>query len=259
MLLQTYRSLIDKAPKPLSRLIERVGRHIYNRFFQYRHTRSVFVAIKPAGKTLWLQIDPYDFTDVGFVVNKTYEPEIISFMAHWLSEGSIFVDAGANIGYHTLIAASLVGEGGSVIAFEPNPANAVRLRSSVERNRFKNIVLHEMALGATPGLATLTVRNSNSGSGTLVGDFGQDAVNPHELRSFNCSVAVLSAFVSNRVRLLKIDVQGAELDILRGGEPVLTLIDAIVVELNSSAVAPWLKERGFRMELRSKRNGVFIR
>ncbi|MCX7827376.1 MAG: FkbM family methyltransferase, partial [Verrucomicrobiae bacterium] len=89
-------------------------------------------------------------------LRRAYEPYVTTAICRFLKPGCVFVDIGANIGYHTLMAAARVGAGGSVIAFEPNPANCALLQKSIAANGFGNIRVHPNAVADHEGDVGLT-------------------------------------------------------------------------------------------------------
>ena len=78
--------------------------------------------------------------------NRRYEPYVEQEMRPHLNEGCVLLDIGANIGYFTLLGASLVGTTGKVIAFEPVPDNCELIRLSYAVNGFENVVLYPHAV-----------------------------------------------------------------------------------------------------------------
>ena len=107
-------------------------------------------------------MDPADYA-VGHTVARTgsYEPEVSATLREVLPPGATFVDIGANIGWFSLLAASLVGPTGRVIAIEPNPRNVALLRQSAKDNGFDNIDVVTVALGERRGAAALETDGSN--------------------------------------------------------------------------------------------------
>ena len=77
--------------------------------------------------------------------------------------GDVVIDAGANIGLFSLIAAARVGATGRVIACEPAPGTMALLRANVARNRYDWVELHEVAVAETPG--RLELEDLGAGSG----------------------------------------------------------------------------------------------
>lgn len=68
-----------------------------------------------------------------------------------LKSGMTFVDLGANIGFYTILARSLVGPKGKIYAFEPSPHNADFVRASIKENSFTNVVVEEAAVSDFAG------------------------------------------------------------------------------------------------------------
>lgn len=133
-----------------------------------------------------------------------------------LEPGDGFIDAGANVGVHTVAAARAVGAVGRVVAFEPFPATAALLRRTVSINGFESIVdVHQVALGAVDGEASLHL-GTMSGHHSLYG---------LEHETGTCSVAVrrLDDVVppGTAASVLKVDVEGAELDVVAGAARIL--------------------------------------
>lgn len=138
------------------------------------------------------------------------------------------IDVGANLGLVTLPLARQVTEGGVVHAFEPNPNVRDLLNQSIHRNGLKNVQLHSCALGTNECEMSLAYPTGNAGRGTLCRTADNDG-----WTSARVSVRSLSALANevdlSRVRLIKIDVEGHELDVLRGASRLLSLSLLIAV------------------------------
>ena len=109
-----------------------------------------------------MHVDPGDYA-VGHTIARTgsYEPEVSAALREVLGPGGTFVDVGANLGWFSLLGASLVGPLGRVIAVEPNPINVALLRDSAKDNGFDNIDTLVLALAAKPGAIALETDGSN--------------------------------------------------------------------------------------------------
>lgn len=144
-----------------------------------------------------------------------YERFETSLVKRYLKPGGIFVDVGAHIGYYSVLAASIVGPGGGVYAYEPNPVNVALLRSNTER--FEGIVrIRDCAVSDSPGRAKLYVSTINSGDHQLFQSAGREAVNVDVV-----SLDTDPALSSLQVNFLKIDVQGLEVSVLRGARETI--------------------------------------
>src|ERR1700704_2337102 len=89
-----------------------------------------------------------------FAFREYYEPEL-AYLEKILSAGKVFIDVGANFGVYTLVASKLVGETGSVLAFEPAAQSFAILRQNIELNHFSNVRGFQVALAQTRSKAWL--------------------------------------------------------------------------------------------------------
>jgi FkbM family methyltransferase len=140
-------------------------------------------------------------------------------MRSLLSPGDVAIDAGANIGLFTVLAAARVGAAGRVVACEPSPSTMAILRANVERNRFDWVTLREVALAEAPGRLELEVFDPGSGFSSFA-----PAASGSGTR-VEVEVTTLDALAGDlvdRVKLVKIDVEGAELRALEGASRLLS-------------------------------------
>lgn len=164
-----------------------------------------------------------------FFQGRAYEAETVALFAAALRPGATVVDVGANHGYFTVLAASLVGPAGRVEAFEPNPAVAAALAEVLARNGLAGRVpVHRVALAEREGEAEFFVSVSpvNDGLSSLLAS--SDALEHGVIRtdrSIRVPTRRFDDFAAEagvgRVDLLKIDVEGAEALVLRGMERTL--------------------------------------
>lgn len=144
-----------------------------------------------------------------------YEPVTFDFLRRNCKKGGVFLDCGAHIGLFAVVGAKLVGETGKVFSFEPTPKTREVLTEVVEINDCQNITeIRGEAIAAEKGTATFF-------------DTGDDASNANSLvktdRHANgltvptISIDEFAAERNLKIDVLKIDVEGAELDALRGG------------------------------------------
>ena len=100
---------------------------------------------------------------VGHTIARTgnYAGEVSAALREQLAAGATFVDIGANIGWFSLLAASVVGPAGRVIAIEPNPNNVALLQHSAKDNSFDNIEVLPVAIADRAGAVALETDGSN--------------------------------------------------------------------------------------------------
>ena len=144
----------------------------------------------------------------------TYERETQQAFRTLVREGDVVLDIGANVGFFTLLAARRTGPGGSVYAFEPLPRNLAYLRRHLELNSVTNVEVLPVALSSSAGTARFgSAANPAMGGLAVEGEL--------EVRTETLDELV----ASKRVRppgFLKIDVEGAEYDVLMGAAATLT-------------------------------------
>lgn len=190
-------------------------------------------------------------------------------LAKWARPGFTFVDVGANVGGYSFWVLSLVRASARVVAVEPNPDLARQLRLNVRVNGAQDRVrVVEAAVGAARGTGALVVDPRNSGEGRLVGVGDSSGVG----RAIPVQVVTLADIVRDagldRLDCLKVDVEGHEPEVI---QPFLR--DAprglwprhLIVELKaggrdgqrSADLEAWLVARGYRLELRTRLNGLF--
>jgi FkbM family methyltransferase len=164
-----------------------------------------------------------------------YEPDTFKFLRTNLSKGATFLDVGAHIGLFSVVAARLVGKSGKIFSFEPTPFTRNVLREVVELNGCSEIVeLRGEAVSAQKGK-------------TVFFDTGDSISNANSLvkteRSKNeieISTISIDEFVKERnlkVGCIKIDAEGAELDVLRGAQKTfLTMRPAARLGLHPQSI-----------------------
>lgn len=169
-----------------------------------------------------------------------YEPEVSYFLTNVLQEGDTFIDVGGHVGYFSLLASQVVGPTGHVFTYEPEAGNAGRLRGHLEQNRAGNVILLERALGEVAGEARLHVNADNAG-GHALWDVGEFPTNERSRRSQETRLVsvgtlaeLLDPTVGQRVRLVKIDAEGSEYRILKGGMLFLMAreVPYVICEIN---------------------------
>ncbi|RYC13956.1 FkbM family methyltransferase [Ciceribacter ferrooxidans] len=161
-----------------------------------------------------------------------YELELLNVLGALLRPGDCVVDVGANIGNHAVYFAGVCGC--RVLAFEPNPAAAETLRKNIETNGLEDrIQVYEVALGSQTGSGNLVVPvNHNLGM-----------VSVEEVEGGGGSVRIdpLSNYVGSApVRLIKIDAEGMDYQVLAGAEDVLAR-DGCAVSIEAATREEYLK------------------
>jgi FkbM family methyltransferase len=136
-------------------------------------------------------------------------------LAQHVKTGDVFLDIGANIGFFTVIAAKLVGEGGRVFAFEPVPKNAASLRRNLALNDFRQVRVFEAAISDHNGKGELRLSEWIGGAALSTA-----APPPDQTGTLAVDLVTIDELVArNEITapdFVKIDVEGAEMEVLQG-------------------------------------------
>jgi FkbM family methyltransferase len=171
-------------------------------------------------------------------------------------EGETVLDVGAHIGYLSVYFAQLVGPGGRVFAFEPDPENRRYLRGNVERRPQVSII--EKAVAASTGERNFFVENLTGQNNTLYDDYPTLDSNSAAAgysgggyRKITVEAISIDDFCRNEhvhPDFVKFDIEGAELEALRGMEETVARSPPrlmVEVSLHQPEVVRWLTERGY--------------
>ncbi|SRR5579875_492461 len=167
------------------------------------------------GRGLWLELNPR--TGEAYVRGST-EEAVQNSIASLLRPRMVFYDLGANIGLFSLLAARIVGPEGRIFSFEPDPVVSARLRRNIARNGFSNATVVDMGVWSSTTKLSFEVADSSSpdrGTGRFV------AGSKENLAEFDC--VALDDFVETHPApdAIKCDVEGAEVEVLRGAEKLI--------------------------------------
>jgi FkbM family methyltransferase len=153
-----------------------------------------------------------------------YEPELREVFKAVLPPGGVAIDVGANIGWHTLLLARLVGSAGRVIAAEANPHVRVRLTENLQLNRFDQVEVVPFAIGDADGVAQFhgpRADDPGAGNGHVV--FAAEAAQRETIQVETRRLdSICPKAGIERLDLVKIDVEGFEWPVLQGGEETIS-------------------------------------
>jgi FkbM family methyltransferase len=138
-----------------------------------------------------------------------------AFASH-IKPGHTFFDIGANVGFFTLVGARLVGPSGKVFAFEPVPQNAEAVRGNVGLNGFTNVTVIEKAVSRRSGAGELILSSHPGGATLITGDIAPpDMVGMASVTLVSIDDVVAKGEIPPP-DVVKIDVEGAEVEVLEG-------------------------------------------
>jgi FkbM family methyltransferase len=170
----------------------------------------------------------------------TYEPELREILRALLPPGGTAVDVGANVGWHTLLMARLVGDRGRVLAVEANPSVRMQLEENIRLNRCSQVQVFPFAVSNSNASVEFfgpSAEEPSSGDGHVVtnAEPGASATIRVEARRFD---VLINAAALERLDLIKIDVEGHEWPVLQGAEDsVARFRPNIVFEYNDEYIA----------------------
>lgn len=174
----------------------------------YQYEPGTFRAMERNG--ILMQVDISDY--IGHYIYFGFDDPSYRMLFSLCTSTSHVLDVGANIGWTALRMAAIAREG-RVVGFEPDPLNFHRCESNVKRNALNNIQVYPLALGDQPGSVSMEVRTPSNRGGNRIAPTGTDAGRPVVVMRLD---DFLSAHPMHRVDLIKMDVEGFELHVLRG-------------------------------------------
>lgn len=183
-----------------------------------------------------MHVAPYLYGD--------YEPALSQVFRALVRPRDTVFDIGANFGWYTILFARSIGRAGSVHAFEPLAELMPIVEDALSLNRHEGAVhVNNVGLGSRSGPLTVHTFSGLPHGHASASDLGRDDAEPHD-----CRVETLDAYVSRtgteRVDVIKIDVEGHEREVLRGGERTLSQLSPVIsfevnpVCLHHAGVAP---------------------
>jgi len=193
---------------------------------------------------LWIKVDPYL---EALYLTGCSEPEVEADIIKHLGPGDCFYDVGAHIGFYSLMAARLVGQKGRVVAFEPDPANVATLQENVSRNDFRQVEVIPGAVWNHSGHATFqrsaTESHAVSSRRGAVVRSNKAAPGPGRIKVETVSLDEI-ARNHRPPTMIKIDVEGAEAEVLQGATNLLAQTAPVLhVEVHHQATATFLENQ----------------
>lgn len=171
---------------------------------------------------------------------KDFELDEITFVSKYLQKEDVFVDIGSNFGYYSLIAARCVGPAGKVFAIEPTSKTFNRLKRNIELNRFTNIVPLQNAISSKNETIPMNVsQDGNDAWNSLTKPDKDGKFVTEEVEAITLDTLIIGNGLSTITKMIKIDVEGWEVELLKGGSEFLASLKAPVfqIEFNDRALS----------------------
>jgi FkbM family methyltransferase len=186
---------------------------------------------------------PVDDSFYQYTLND-YQAVTTDVFMNALHPGDVAFDVGAHIGYYTLLAARQVGENGRIFAFEPDPNNYEVLVKNVNLNNYRNVIPIKKAVTNKTGTTKLFLKSSSSHS------LFYDST-PESGRSIDVESVSLDDFfnkwpksLTSRIRLIKMDIEGAEMLALLGMSQLIKELSLTII----TEITPTISRSGFEPE-----------
>lgn len=181
----------------------------------------------PSGGTLLLD-EKHSFTGCLWPDVEHYEPEVRAFLQYALRPGDTFIDCGANVGYFSIQAGALVGRGGKVVAIEANPRTFKLLERNLRANHFGIPV--QCALTSEAGEVELFMpKDWDVYSSLRAGSLVEGSADQSFKVTARTLDEVVDALALQKVDLVKIDIEGGELDVLRSAPKLLSILRPLII------------------------------
>lgn len=191
-----------------------------------------------------------------------FEPEVLSYFIRNIKQGMVIFDVGANIGYFTTVLAKLAGKDGAVHAFEPSLREFKSVSKAIKKNEQNNVVLTQTALSEKTGRVTMNIaKTENMAALNTIGNITHPAAQEGDFQKVEVPLDTIDNYVGNkdlkRLDLIKIDVEGAELMVIKGATETLKRFKPqIICEFSdlttkgfgyrAQDIFRWLTQRGYQ-------------
>ena len=161
----------------------------------------------------------------GWYVDEEFDIKV--FRKH-LKRRMTFLDLGANIGFYTFLARSIIGEKGRVIAFEPYPRNAELVKASIRENNYNNVTLVEAAVSDKDGKSSLYLSPDESSENSLLELNFQNSI--------TVDVVTLNNFFEKKIKdtkvdFIKMDIEGSEYRAFQGMSKLISCNEEMTIML----------------------------
>lgn len=202
---------------------------------------------------LWMRVQLPEET---FLWRGDHEPDVQAVLGKLAQPGWVTYDVGSYVGFFALAMARAAGPAGRVVAFEPDPESAARLRENVARNQMDNYIQVVEAVAWHKSADQIPYRRGAQARSQ--GGVVADGMNPvlaagEQILVRSISLDEFIADGNPAPQLMKVDVEGGEALVLAGAEKLIIRGKPLIIcEVHHQAAALWLEqwlpERGYRLE-----------
>jgi len=212
-----------RGKRSLLRLLLRAVSRLGGRPFPWRMQNGAVMAISPLEGLAFAWTVGWTCFQKG-----VWEPHVERCLRDLLRPGDIAFDIGANFGYFTAVMAQSVGPTGHVWAFEPIPATLDRLRLCRQLNGFGQLTALPFAVGGEDGIADVVFDPRFAGNASIHRDVTGTETESHTVPMRRLDTLVADGVVSPP-DLMKIDVEGHELEVIRGARQTIAAAQPMII------------------------------
>jgi FkbM family methyltransferase len=198
------------------------------------------------GERFWISAEPR--YESGHLLG-THDPTVQGVLVSHLKPGNCFYDIGAHVGFFSMLAAGLVGEKGFIVALEPDRRNVALLRETLARNSL-GLITDVVNQAAWSHAGNVNLLSANPGPHSNTGMSKVVSGNLSDSYEVSCTTLDKLSKTHPAPTLIKIDVEGAESEVLKGAEELFThsrphLICEVHDPGNASFVESWLNNKNY--------------
>jgi len=187
-------------------------------FIQKKNKNSKYYCYIKYADRIKIRLDLYDWLPQLMFIWGDIERAATACFRRLLKPGMVFVDIGANIGYYSLMASKLVGSSGKVFSFEPWSRNRSILEENINLNNLSNITIIPKAVSneEIDNVKIYLPKNDNCGMPSLKKVNEENYTDDFEITGTTTFQNFLNTYKPGRIDVIKIDVEGSELNVLKG-------------------------------------------
>lgn len=173
-----------------------------------------------------------------------HEQDISTFIYRNFQKADTFIDVGAHGGLYTIITSKIANIEGRVLSIEPNSQNLKYLRANVELNKLRNVTVIPKALAEKKKTVTLSYEQERTSltsiSETTKGNRRKEIVQTATLDDIGQDL--------DSVKIVKIDTEGYDMNVLEGGRNILRKTKYVIVETNNNKIREFLTNLGYSVQ-----------
>lgn len=155
--------------------------------------------------------------DKELIVKGYHEKNISALIKRKINQDDVFIDIGANIGYYSLFVASIQKYMGEVYAFEPGSKAFYKLQENIRLNNFNNVNIYRKGVGNENKTIDLNI-DANFTKSSILNHDSNNILHKEEIEIIRLD----DFFQNKRIDFMKIDVEGYELEVLKGAKELIS-------------------------------------